>query len=148
MATMAAEIEARHHGANFKPDAFERTHQRGTAALDTNSPSTKIHRQAAQTIKYKKVIRRLWKTSVPETAMPATEYTMGREYVERWRRPVPVDVGVTAEAGGKVLAAIEGVTKETAEGQTEGEAQGGGEEEVDDLDFLQRALERTKARAG
>ncbi|WWC70791.1 mitochondrial 37S ribosomal protein mS23 [Kwoniella pini CBS 10737] len=94
--TIAAEIEARYYGAEFKPDAFERQFN-----LEEKSLSTLINSSNRQSFsnsnsenssksKFKKLPRWQWSNSLsPSTLGNLNEFTNGLNYIENWKLPLP-----------------------------------------------------------
>ncbi|ORY31372.1 mitochondrial ribosomal protein S25-domain-containing protein [Naematelia encephala] len=104
MATMAAEIEARHWGAEFPTEPFERFHNKLTENLDTNAPDLANKGKIRSVVKYKKPNRLFWSAQVPEEALPSDEYHAGKNYVHKWRLPAPPVMDTSSDS---LLAAID-----------------------------------------
>ena len=144
MATLAAEMEARHWGAEFKESPFERYNRLQRKALDEHVAANKKRDQLAASastrVRWVSPKKRRWTTHVPEGALPADDFSGGRRYVERWLIPsaTPLEEG-SAEEG--VVAAE--TSPEPAAEAAENGAEPVAEEDMDDLEFLQQALGRS-----
>jgi len=84
MATMAAEMEARFYGAEFKRDPFERYFLMEGKSLDTLKPDT-ANPQASTSSRVKYHKPRRWTYTVPPDAVVEPEFSEGMGYAERWR---------------------------------------------------------------
>ncbi|KAK4684339.1 small subunit ribosomal protein S23, partial [Tremellales sp. Uapishka_1] len=112
MATIAAEIEARHHGATFKRSPFQRLHDlesRNLSKLSTSSASSST--ATSISTKYRKPA--IWTAAVPESSLPSGEFNRGQSYVKKWRLPAPVEMDIEGE--GDLMEAIGSGKEEVAE---------------------------------
>ncbi|WVF69210.1 hypothetical protein IAT40_003986 [Kwoniella sp. CBS 6097] len=138
LATLAAEVEARHYGAEFKADAFERQFNLEEKSLSTLIPPSSQGSSSSK-IKHKPLQRWKWSNTVPAGSIPSGEFSGGRDYVGKWKMPAPLEASLpsTSEAGTEGPARIEAEQRSQQE-----------EEEVEsesDLEFLQNVLSRSKA---
>ena len=148
MATIAAEMEARHHGATFGQDPFvffihvgrkrgtdrvrhqERSFRLESEALETLRPSSGVGgKNEAVRVKYKKPKR--WSSMVSPTAVSSTEFAGGHNYIKRWRLPSPPEM--ETDKAKESVNTIPPLVHEDEEGGNE-------EEEMDDLKFFREAL--------
>ncbi|EIW73688.1 hypothetical protein TREMEDRAFT_73137 [Tremella mesenterica DSM 1558] len=90
-ATLAAELEARHHGAIFKLDAFQRAHQQETRSLETLIPR-KITASQSTSNKHRPISKSQWTISLSPSATPDPIFTAGKAYMERWTLPEPAPI--------------------------------------------------------
>ncbi|WVQ96712.1 hypothetical protein IAU59_003819 [Kwoniella sp. CBS 9459] len=143
LATLAAEVEARHYGAEFKSDAFERQFNLEEKSLSTLIPPSSQSSSSSK-IKHKPLQRWKWSNTVPAAAVPSGEFSGGREYVGRWKMPQPLEASLPSVAAASLTAGSEGSVGSEQQSQvTESE-----QEEVEsesDLEFLQNVLSRSKA---
>ncbi|WVQ82996.1 hypothetical protein IAT38_005134 [Cryptococcus sp. DSM 104549] len=129
LATMAAELEARHYGVEFKPDVFERAHNLEEKSLSTLDNGGK---RAAASGTGRQVASHEWSNIVPPEAKPLGYFTGGQAYVKRWKLPKPIRGGKSA---GDLLSQVG-----TAEAAEEGEKPVEEESRESDLDLLEAAL--------
>ncbi|WRT67749.1 uncharacterized protein IL334_004721 [Kwoniella shivajii] len=139
-ATIAAEIEARYHGAEFKPDAFERQFNLEQKSLSTLIPPSTRSSESSK-IKYRKLPRWQWSNTVSSSSMPSGEFTSGKEYMSKWKLPDPIEIG-QPRGEGDLLGAIPSQSQsqpsnEESEVQEEEEAES-------DLQFLQSVLGKSR----
>ncbi|KAE8538751.1 hypothetical protein D1P53_005114 [Cryptococcus gattii VGV] len=138
LATLAAEIEARHYGAEFKPDVFERAFNLEEKALETLQPSSSSSSSSTSTstlssrVKYREQPRWQWSNTVPPSSLPPTigGFSAGQEYMSKWKMPEPLR-GVSG--GGDLLSAIPVPTKAGEELAEE-------DAKLEDLEILKAAL--------
>ncbi|WVR06316.1 hypothetical protein IAU60_003346 [Kwoniella sp. DSM 27419] len=138
VATIAAEVEGRFYGAEFKPDAYERQFNLEEKALSTLIPPSTRASESSK-IKHRPLPRWRWTNTVDPAAVPSGGFTGGRDYVQKWSMPAPLQVqGQAAE--GELLASIPAVEDgESAPAQQERE------QEQSDFDFLQSVLSKSRA---
>ena len=92
------------------------------------------------TIRYRKP--RLWSTHIPESIIPAADWSGGKEYALKWRVPPPPEENVDLGSLHSIGTQTGQHTGNTLQQQPGGRLDGGqqGEEEMDDLEFLHKAL--------
>ncbi|KIR57236.1 hypothetical protein I315_00401 [Cryptococcus gattii Ru294] len=147
LATLAAEIEARHYGAEFKPDVFERAFNLEEKALETLHPSSSSSSSSDSAgsaglpsrVKYREQPRWQWSNTVPPSSIPPTigGFSAGQEYVSKWKMPEPLR-GVSGE--GDLLSAIP-----MAPAQAPEEALAEEDAKLEDLEILKAALGSSKS---
>ncbi|ORX40141.1 mitochondrial ribosomal protein S25-domain-containing protein [Kockovaella imperatae] len=87
MSTLAAELEARHYGAEFNIDPFTRAHMKENKALDAHLSATQRGERVVSTrIKWKNPRKTRWGTELHPDAVTQGPFTGGQAYVEAWRR--------------------------------------------------------------
>ncbi|TYJ58551.1 hypothetical protein B9479_000760 [Cryptococcus floricola] len=139
LATVGAELEARHYGAQFKRDAFERHFDLEEKALDSLAPKSRSPTTASLSarVKHRAQPRYQWTNTLPQEALPQDTFTGGEAYMARWRIPAPVQVeGVKKE--GDLVSLLGGAGSEAKEGEQQAA-------QSDELDFLKAALNSAKA---
>ncbi|KAK8858550.1 hypothetical protein IAR55_002779 [Kwoniella newhampshirensis] len=135
LATLAAEMEARHYGAEFKPDAFEREFNLEEKSLETLIPAD-TRTSESTNIKYRKQPRYKWSNTVSPSSIPSGGFSGGQDYVEKWRMPQPVQVEGQQTAGDLLSAIPPPGAAEIETIEDEGER---------DLAFLQSVLGKSRA---
>ncbi|WVQ73154.1 hypothetical protein IAR50_002718 [Cryptococcus sp. DSM 104548] len=138
LATVGAELEARHYGAGFKRDAFERHFDLEEKSLDSLAPKSRspTATSTSSRVKHRAQPRYQWSNTPTPSSLPSDAFAGGEAYVGRWRIPEPVRVeGVRKE--GDLVSAIGAGARQVEE--VEGAAQS------DELDFLKAALNSAKA---
>ncbi|KGB74866.2 hypothetical protein CNBG_0704 [Cryptococcus deuterogattii R265] len=156
LATLAAEIEARHYGAEFKPDVFERAFNLEERALETlqssslsssttSSTSSSGAAGSSSRVKYREQPRWQWSNTVPPSSIPPTigGFSAGQDYMSKWKMPEPLRVG---SGNGDLLGVIPRgeeaateATEATVEGMVEEDAK------LEDLEILKAALGSSKS---
>ncbi|WVO18568.1 hypothetical protein L204_106287 [Cryptococcus depauperatus] len=137
-ATIAAELEASHYGAEFKPDAFEREFNLEQKALSTlASTSALLQSSSSSVVKYQKQPRWQWSNTLPPAAIPSMPFSTGENYVARWKMPEPVYAGEVKREGDLLNA----IPEDKGQGQKENAA----DDILDGLKLLSSALGSAKA---
>ncbi|KAL0255638.1 hypothetical protein I308_100443 [Cryptococcus tetragattii IND107] len=149
LATLAAEIEGRHYGAEFKPDVFERAFNLEETALETLQPSSSSSSGSSGSagaspsrVKYREQPRWQWSNTVPPSSLPPTigGFSAGQEYMSKWKMPEPLR-GAAARGGeGDLLSAIPTATVQAPE-----EALAEEDAKLEDLEILKAALGSSKS---
>ncbi|WVW84703.1 hypothetical protein I302_106737 [Kwoniella bestiolae CBS 10118] len=146
-ATIAAEIEARHYGAEFKPDAFERQFTLEQKSLSSLIPPSTRSSDSTK-VKYRKQPRWQWSNTIPQTSGSVSgEFTGGKSYIESWKLPRPLESASTVGQQSELLSSIpqiENPQETEAQGQEQEQEQEQGES---DLEFLQAVLGKGKGRS-
>ncbi|OCF33464.1 hypothetical protein I317_04148 [Kwoniella heveanensis CBS 569] len=145
LATLAAEVEARHYGAQFKADAFERQFNLEEKSLSTLQPPSSASSSSTSRIKhkYKPVPRWRWSNTVSGDSIPSGEFTAGREYASRWKWEMPAPLEASLPSSASSFGVVEDAGAAAAVGKA-GEQESESESESD-LEFLQNVLSRSKA---
>ncbi|KAL7423114.1 mitochondrial ribosomal small subunit component [Cryptotrichosporon argae] len=132
LATIAAEHEARAHGATFRRDPFTRAFDLETRAIQSQASTSSSTSSASASAlpalcstKRRVPVPTEWTAAVPGPARPGG-YTRGAAYVAAWTLPAPADVG----AGQGDLVGLLGDAPAPA-------VEMSNEEEMDDMDVLQ-----------
>ncbi|WVQ65752.1 uncharacterized protein L199_003930 [Kwoniella botswanensis] len=136
-ATIAAEIEARQYGAEFKPDAFERQFNLENKSLSSLIPPSSTRSSDSTKIKYRKQPRWQWSNTIPSFASGSgsNEFTGGKSYMENWKLPRPLETSQGAQQS-ELLSSIPQIENAS----TPVDAEDTRPQEESDLEFLQAVL--------
>ncbi|OWZ44592.1 hypothetical protein C361_03323 [Cryptococcus neoformans Tu259-1] len=154
LATLAAEMEGRHYGAEYKPDVFERAFNLEEKALESLRPlsaSSSSSSASSSRVKYREQPRWQWSNTVPSSSIPGAAagggggFSAGQNYVSKWKMPEPLRVG--AEGKGDLLAAIpRAAAGEEEEKMTARQVLAEEEDDkLEDLEMLKAALGSSKS---
>lgn len=133
MSTIAAEMEARAHGAVFQPTAAERQFNLEGKALDTLGADRGLDASFNSSTKYKKP--KTWTSVLPSGAAASQTFTGTQAYTAQWRLPQPEAASLPPSASTPGSQA----EQQTSAGAEDGaSAQDGGE--VDTLLLLQQQM--------
>ncbi|TXT13534.1 hypothetical protein VHUM_00901 [Vanrija humicola] len=133
MATLAASAEARHYGATFKRDEWDRVFDlEGRALGDVSSYGPQRIRQPSTVYRKPKV----WYSYVKRSSIQH-EYSGAKDYVQRWRLPAAIEVDAPVE--GDLVSAIGANTAAAETAVPEPQR----EDEMDDLELMASILGTT-----
>ncbi|WWC88589.1 uncharacterized protein L201_003501 [Kwoniella dendrophila CBS 6074] len=143
--TIAAEIEARFYGAEFKPDAFERQFNLEEKSLSTLIPPS-TRSSESNKIKYKKLPRWQWSNSIEPSFLSGSgsinkEFSGGVNYIENWKLPEPLK-SPNEQQQSELLSSIPQIDQSQIQQQQEQEQHQ--QDQEDDLAFLTNVLSKSR----
>ncbi|WWC62600.1 mitochondrial 37S ribosomal protein mS23 [Kwoniella dejecticola CBS 10117] len=144
-ATIAAEIEARYYGAEFKPDAFERQFNLEDKSLSSLLPPSTRQSSESSKVKYRKLPRWQWSNSLsPSTLGSSNEFTGGEGYMQNWKLPEPPKESILPDS--ELLSSIPhqgNISSQEDQSRAQQQDQEG-EGSEDDLAFLTSVLGKSR----